>query len=185
MDESREWADLALFIAERLPGEESWRSRVQGHCWFHLANVRRVANDFDGSDEAFARARELWKAGSDSDPDLLPEWLPLALEASLRREQHRFSETLKLLEQAMAASKGKTDTEQVRSFFTACELPYDAARASLDLAVLWLKEGRRAEVQELAEAMAWIFVSQKIDRKPSLRSPSSARPPSGKRQRQN
>jgi hypothetical protein len=56
-----ELAELALSIAERVPGEESWRSRLKGYCWAHIANARRVANDLSGADEALTRAWELWR----------------------------------------------------------------------------------------------------------------------------
>jgi transcriptional regulator with XRE-family HTH domain len=52
--------------------------------------------------------------------------------------------------------------EQVRKDFAARELPYDAALASLDLAVLWLQAGRTAEVKTLAIAMGWIFKAKGI-----------------------
>jgi transcriptional regulator with XRE-family HTH domain len=97
-DEALTLADLALSIAGRVPGEEGWRSRFQGYAWAFVANARRVANDFEGADEAFAQAWELWRAGTGS--DLLPEWRLLDLEASLRREQHRFPEALALLDRA-------------------------------------------------------------------------------------
>jgi hypothetical protein len=54
--------------------------------------------------------------------------------------------------------------EQVREYFTARELPYDAALSSLDLAVLWLKAGRTGGVKELAVAMGWIFKAEGIAR---------------------
>ena len=47
--------------------------------------------------------------------------------------------------------------EGVRQRFTDLELSYEAALSSLDLAVLWLEEGRTAEVREIAVAMEWIF----------------------------
>jgi transcriptional regulator with XRE-family HTH domain len=262
-------AELALFIAERLTGGESLRARTKGYCWGHIANARRVGNDFDGSDEAFARAWGLWRAGASADCDLLPEWRLLSLEASLRRAQHRFPEALKLLDRAragsgndpkaaarillqkehvfhltgeirealaslgeaapfvetagdpnllfslrfnlatdlwllerydeaaellprvqeiaveqanaldlirvqwldarIAAGQGWVEAaiaglEQVCQSFEDRELPYDAALASLDLAVLWLEGGRTAEVRELAVGMAWIFEAQGIHR---------------------
>ncbi|HKI03231.1 MAG TPA: helix-turn-helix transcriptional regulator [Thermoanaerobaculia bacterium] len=264
-----ELADLALRIAEQVLGEEGWRCRVKGYVWAHVANARRVANDFAGADEAFARAWDLWRAGAAVDPDLLPEWRMFDLEASLRREQHRFSEALALLDQAQAGSRGEpvstarillkkehvfeqmgdvqsalavlaeagpfveasgdlhllfalrfkeannlchleryaeatgilpqvrelavrlgngldlirvvwlaakvaagqgrkeeatVGLEQVRRDFTVRQLPYDAARSSLDLAVLWIEAGRTAEVRELALAMTWIFKAQGIHR---------------------
>jgi transcriptional regulator with XRE-family HTH domain len=96
-----EWAELALFIAERTPGEESWRARLQGYCWAFIANALRVANDHDGADEAFDRTWELWRAGADSDPELLAESRLFDLEASLRRAERRFPEALALLGQAL------------------------------------------------------------------------------------
>jgi transcriptional regulator with XRE-family HTH domain len=99
-----ELANLAMYIAERVPGEEGWRSRVMGYASAHIANARRVANDLAGADKAFAQAWDLWRAGSPSDPELLEEWLLLALEASLRREERRFQEALDLLDQARTVS---------------------------------------------------------------------------------
>src|SRR5690349_8872013 len=99
-DQALELADLALRMASRVPGEAAWRSRLQGYAWAYVANARRVANDFDGADKAFARAWDLWQAGSGIAPDLLPEWHLLDLEASLRRAQHRFPEALALLDRA-------------------------------------------------------------------------------------
>lgn len=68
-DEMLELAELALSIAERVPGEESWRSRLKGYCWAHVAKARRDAN-LPGADEASAQARELWRAGGGGDPEL-------------------------------------------------------------------------------------------------------------------
>jgi transcriptional regulator with XRE-family HTH domain/tetratricopeptide (TPR) repeat protein len=268
-DEALELAYLALSIAERIPGPESWRSRVKAYCWAHVANALRVGNDHFGADEAFARAWGLWQAGAESDPEWLAEWRLFDLEASLRRAERRFKEALDLLDRARAASKadplaagrillnrehvfeqmgdlqnalvaleeaaafveasgdarlvfalrfktahhlfylerfqeasellpivremalqqandldlirvgwltakvaagqGRTDEaiaglEQVRRGFTARALPYYAALSSLDLAALWLKIGRTAEVKELAIAMGWIFKAKGIDR---------------------
>src|SRR5215210_6395223 len=77
-EEALELAELALSIAERVPGEESWHSRLKGYCWAHIANAHRVGNDLKGADEAFAQAWDLWRAGADSDPDLLEEWVLLS-----------------------------------------------------------------------------------------------------------
>ena len=102
VDEALELADLALFIAERIPGNGRFRSRLQSYCQAHLANAHRVGNDFDKADALFAGAWELWRAGEGADPELLPEWRLLDLEASLRRAERRFSEALELLDQARA-----------------------------------------------------------------------------------
>ena len=109
-EDALELADLALSIAERVPGDESWRSRLKGYCWAHIANARRVANDHEGADQGFARAWKLWEAGADSGPKLLEEWLLPALEASLRRDQRRFPEALELTDRAKACNGGSSPT---------------------------------------------------------------------------
>ncbi|HSS51510.1 MAG TPA: hypothetical protein VLX28_21410 [Thermoanaerobaculia bacterium] len=98
-------ADLSLWIAGQVPGEAR-RCRVQGYCWAHMGNARRVATDFDGADEAFAQAWALWRTGADFDSELLPEWRLLSLEASLRRAEQHFSEAMDLLDRARSASHG-------------------------------------------------------------------------------
>jgi len=69
----------------------------------------------------------------------------------------------------VAAGQGRLEVaiaglEQVRKDFTDRALPYEAALSSLDLALIWLKAGRRNEVRNLALAMAWIFKAKKIRR---------------------
>lgn len=57
-----------------------------------------------------------------------------------------------------------TALEQVRGEFTTREIAYDAALVSLELAVLYLEDGRTAEVRILARQMLWIFKSQGVHR---------------------
>jgi tetratricopeptide (TPR) repeat protein len=268
-EEALDLANLALFIAGRVPGGEIWRSRVKGFCWAHIGNARRVTSNFVGADEAFVKARDLWQAGISSNSELLLEWRLLDLEASLRRDERRFEEAMELLDRAIAtrgiskaargqillnkefifdqmgdvqgalaalvqatpfvevsgnarllfalhfkiannlcqlglcgealkrlprvrdlaeqqsneldlirvfwlearvaAKQGRTEEaviglEQIRRDFTARGIPYDAALASLDLAVLCLEAGRTAEVRDLACALTWIFKSQGVAR---------------------
>lgn len=101
-----ELARFALFIAERIPDEPSFRFRTEGFCWGHVGNAQRVGNDFDTADQSFVRTWDLWAAGADSDPDLLPEWRLYSLEASLRRAQHRFPAALARLALALDRAKG-------------------------------------------------------------------------------
>ncbi|MFY9824618.1 MAG: helix-turn-helix domain-containing protein [Thermoanaerobaculia bacterium] len=65
---------------------------------------------------------------------------------------------LGLREQAVAA------LEQVSRDFTSKEIPYDAALATLELAVLHLEERRTAEVRRLALTLAWIFKMEEVHR---------------------
>jgi len=261
-----ELAELALFIADQAP--ENRRSRALGYCWGYIGNSRRVATDFDAADEAFGRSWS-FRLGAESDPELLPEWRLLDLEASLRRAERRFPEAKALLDRArassgadpvaaarillkkerllnvmgdfegalavlaeaapfveasgdrhllfalhfnrtdelshlerweeaakllpvvtemaaeqgneldlvrlgwlqakVAAGQGREEEafaklEKVSADFTDRNLPYEAALSSLDLAVIWLKAGRNAEVAQLAVGMKWIFEAKGIER---------------------
>src|SRR3954451_15214346 len=267
--EALELAELALSIVQGLPAEEGLRSRAQGYCWAHVGNARRVGNDFAGADEAFVRAWDLWRAGSEAGTELFPEWRLLSLEASLRRAERRLPEALELLDLALVAcgdeamavariliqkehvlevmgdtegalavlaqiaplieAAGDSDLllrlrfnmaddllqlgryteaaallprvrelaveqaneldllrvvwlqakidagqertavaqaglEQVRRKFADLGMPYDAALASLYLAVLGLRTGQTAKVRELAVEMEAIFRAKKIHR---------------------
>jgi len=100
--EALELAELALLIAELVPGGALFRSQLESYAWAHVGNGRHVCNDLPGADEAIAHARKLWKVGAGGDSGLLNEaWLP-GLEASLRRSQRRFPEALKRIEEALA-----------------------------------------------------------------------------------
>jgi transcriptional regulator with XRE-family HTH domain len=84
-DEALELAELALSIAEQVPGEESWRSRLKGYCWAHVAKARGAADDLTGAGEALVRARELWRTGAaGSDSELPTEERLFDLEISGR-----------------------------------------------------------------------------------------------------
>lgn len=69
--EALDLAELALFIAERVPGDQASTLRLQGYAWAHLANARRTAGDSAGADEALANARDLGRSGASSDPSWL------------------------------------------------------------------------------------------------------------------
>lgn len=71
------------------------------------------------------------------------------------------------LEARLGAGLGRREEavalfEQVKEEFTTRDIAYDAALVSLELAVLWLEEGRTGKVKELAGQMLWIFESQKV-----------------------
>jgi transcriptional regulator with XRE-family HTH domain len=76
-----ELAELALFIAERIPGEESWRSRVQGYAWAYVGHARRRRGDSPGARKAFSRFRQLWETARDANPGLLEEMRVSGLES--------------------------------------------------------------------------------------------------------
>jgi transcriptional regulator with XRE-family HTH domain len=101
VEEARELAELALYVARRVP-EKDQRARTEGYCTGFLSNVERVATDFDEAGEVFSETWKLWRAGEAAASLPLAEWRLLDLEASLLRAQHRFPEALKRLERALA-----------------------------------------------------------------------------------
>src|SRR6185369_8609085 len=100
-------AELALAIAGRVPGEQTWRSRLEGLSRGHVANARRVLEQLHAADAELVRAWKLWEEGAPGDPGLLNEaWLPW-FEANLRRDQRRFPEAVKRIEEALALDRGE------------------------------------------------------------------------------
>jgi tetratricopeptide (TPR) repeat protein len=96
-------AQLALRIAELCPGPEAWRWRLEGYAGIHLANAHRAAGNLPPARAARGRAKKRWEAGAPADPGLLNEALVLGLEANLLLADRRFSEALKLVEEALRA----------------------------------------------------------------------------------
>jgi transcriptional regulator with XRE-family HTH domain len=264
--EAREWAQLAVRIAELAPGEEAERRRLLGWTLHFLSNAERACNDLPAAEKARARGRALWEAGAPGDLGFLNEaWLPW-IEGNLRKAQRRFTEALQRIDEALVLGKegelkgeilmskanilellgdpagstevlleaesliearreprlalalrfnllvdlcrlgraaeaaprlpavwalaeklgeeldltrclwlrGQIDSglghaeqavdayRQVRRTFHERNLAYDSALVSLDLALVLLEQGRKAEVAALAEEMLWIFEAQQV-----------------------
>jgi transcriptional regulator with XRE-family HTH domain len=97
-------ANLALRIAELAPGEKGWNRRLQGLAWAFLGNARRVAGDLPGAEVAFDKFYRLRDATLSTEFEPVEEWRILDLEASLRREQRRWDQALRLHQQAQVAA---------------------------------------------------------------------------------
>lgn len=76
-------AELAVRIAQRVPGEDPWRSRLKGFALAHLAFARSAAGDPVSAAETLHEARQLWDAGAAGDPGLLDGSYLLTFEACL------------------------------------------------------------------------------------------------------
>ncbi len=106
-DRALELAELAVRAAELAPMPSSlpdgFRKLLLADCSAYLGNARRVAGQLPLADEAFHRAEQLAREGEGCDPDrLLDPARRLDLEASLRKQQGRLPEALRLLDQALA-----------------------------------------------------------------------------------
>lgn len=71
--EAQEIAELALVVASRVPGNDAWRSRLQGYTWAFLGDARRTAGDAAGAEVALQKARDLWNAGAPESVTFLDE----------------------------------------------------------------------------------------------------------------
>ncbi len=99
-EDSLDWAKLALRVAERIPGSDAKRSKAMGYAWAFVGNSRRVAGQARIA-EAFARSREFYALGRREAPGWFDEARALDLEASFRRDEGEFSESLELLDRAL------------------------------------------------------------------------------------
>lgn len=101
-----ELADLAVFISERVPGDNTFRARVQGYGRGFLGNAWRVCGQLRVAEAEFARVRVLWPEDAPLEAGPLDGTRLLDLEASLLRAQRRLNEALDRLDRALAARSG-------------------------------------------------------------------------------
>lgn len=97
-------ARLALETARLIKGPEKWCKRVLGYATAHGPNVLRVLGDLRAAEAGFQEAELLWNEGSDPEGWLDPGRLA-DLEASLCRDQGRFKDALRLLDEAAAVGR--------------------------------------------------------------------------------
>jgi transcriptional regulator with XRE-family HTH domain/tetratricopeptide (TPR) repeat protein len=124
-------------------GEPRQRWAVRFNLLVILSHLGRFAEAEMGLPELRLLAEQL---GNDFD-GLRLRWLAARVSAGLGR-----------CESACAAF------EAVQREFSLRRIPYDAALVSLELAIVYLQQDRLAEVETLANEMAWIFQSQGVAR---------------------
>ncbi|MBW8876215.1 MAG: tetratricopeptide repeat protein [Acidobacteria bacterium] len=93
---------LALHLSEHLDPERYGVERIkdlQGRAWAYAGNACRMRFDFPAAEEAFLIAHARLKEGTGDDVERA---ILLDLRASLRRDQRRFDEALRLLGRAVA-----------------------------------------------------------------------------------
>lgn len=77
-------AELAVRIALRVHGEDTWRSRLKGYALAHVAHARFALGESTAAIEALRQARELWDEGAPGDPGLLDGTCLLIFESILQ-----------------------------------------------------------------------------------------------------
>ncbi|HEX3531213.1 MAG TPA: helix-turn-helix transcriptional regulator [Thermoanaerobaculia bacterium] len=105
-DRALELAELALWVAGRVPGA-AIRLQCEGYSWGCIGNARRVQSSLWKAKEALATALQLWEKGTAEAPAILDGTRLLSLKASLAIDQRHLAEARALLAQAAAqASAG-------------------------------------------------------------------------------
>jgi tetratricopeptide (TPR) repeat protein len=92
---------LALRLSDHLDGKRYGAERIadlRARAWAFVGNARRIRFDFQGAEEAFTQAYLQLKKGT---RDGLERAISLDLQASLRRGQRRFDDSLRLLRRAV------------------------------------------------------------------------------------
>jgi tetratricopeptide (TPR) repeat protein len=112
----------------------------------------------------FSMAGALWHLARYAEAEAL---LPEARELAVRLGNELDLLRVLWLTGRVAAGLGRREEammalEQVKRYFTANRIAFDAALASVEVAVFYLEEGRTAEVKRLAEEMYWIFNAQEV-----------------------
>jgi tetratricopeptide (TPR) repeat protein/transcriptional regulator with XRE-family HTH domain len=102
-----ELAELALSIAERVPGDAAWLDRLAGWAGVHVANGHRVCNDLRAMAASLERALKLWEEGAPGDPGLLDPAVVPWIEAACRRAQRKFRKALAKINEALALDRGE------------------------------------------------------------------------------
>jgi tetratricopeptide (TPR) repeat protein len=99
--QARELVGLAIHLAPHLDTSYYQREIIedlQARAWSYMANLRRLASDLDGAEEAFQIAYAHLKSGT---REPLERAIFLDLKASLRGAQQRSAEAQKLLHRAI------------------------------------------------------------------------------------
>lgn len=106
-----ELTQLGVEIASRLDPAAYGGSRVhdlEARAWAALGNAQRIRSDFREAEKSFQRAERLLKLGT-GDP--VEKAQVLLLKASLRGNQQRFPEALRLVDRVMALGRRCADPQ--------------------------------------------------------------------------
>ncbi len=133
-DKAHDLAGLALTVAERSPGNETWRNVLTGFALAFVANSWRVLGDFQQANRTMQRSEELTKGAAFGPLD--PTWV-LHIRANLWNYQRHYEEALAVIGDALVIA-GRPD-QRTRLLIT---------KAS----VLRRKEDYSGAVQALQEA---------------------------------
>jgi tetratricopeptide (TPR) repeat protein len=135
-----ELADLAVTVTEQLSHQRYGVELVhdiQARAWSCAGEVLRILSDLPGADEAFAIAEKAVGRGTG---DALEEAHVLELKAGLRRDQQRYAEAHRLLDEVIAIYRQYRDFHLVGRGFVQKGRVFGAAN-ELKAAIHWVRKG--------------------------------------------
>jgi tetratricopeptide (TPR) repeat protein len=121
--------------------------RLYYYAHHNLANALCEEGDYAAAAELVAAGRTLYEGFSDRYTQSRLAWLEGKIAAGM--------EHLEEAERAFLA---------LRAYFLSEGIGYDAAMVSLDLALVYLRQGRAAELRQLAEELQPVFAAEDLHR---------------------
>ncbi|HEV7503847.1 MAG TPA: helix-turn-helix domain-containing protein [Thermoanaerobaculia bacterium] len=155
----------------RILFKKSMSSTRRGHYEDSIDLLRQAEALIDGVEDrrlpwlvSFSLASNLGHLGKYKEAEAL---LPTVRQSAEKLKNELDLKRLRWLEGRVAAGLGRREQalaalEEVKRYFTEERIAFDAALASLEVAVLYLEEGRTREVKILADEMLWIFEAQGV-----------------------
>jgi len=129
-----------------IAGEQEHEPRLLFACLFNRAVNELYLDRYEAAEQSLPRIEELAAGMRNTElAGIRTRWLKGRTWAGLGRR-----------EEALAA------LSEVRGYLLTEEIAYDFALVSLELATLYLEQGRTRLVKELAEEMVWIFKGEKV-----------------------
>jgi tetratricopeptide (TPR) repeat protein len=110
-EEAAELASLVALVLDRIPGaaREDWAESLRLRALAHRANALRVRGELPDSDLLFGEVRRQLALAASNDGELHAE--VSSLEASLRLNQRRLEEAVRLLDRAVLLYREQQDAE--------------------------------------------------------------------------
>lgn len=127
--------------------ETTKNDKLTACAWQNFSNVLCQARKFEEAREVVTKCRDPLEGSVDPLTLLRFLWVDGKIACGLGNE-----------------SEGETIFQSIRTSFSTLSLPYDSALASLELAVLFLRQGRTAEVKQMVAEMVEVFDERDIHR---------------------
>lgn len=146
-----DWARLAVRLSDHLgePYHPDWIRALRARAYAQLGNAYRVLGELKSADHAFLCADECLESSGAGDLSLRAE--VLGLKASLRLDQRRFEEALRLLDESLALCREAQDVRgAAKALLKKARLLY--VQEKLDQAISSLRQSE-PEIEHAGDAV--------------------------------